>query len=288
MARPLRIEYPGAVYHITSRGNDKKAVFQDDQDRELFLNILAQVNKRYHWLCHAYCLMDNHYHLLIETPDGNLSQGMRQLNGVYTQAHNKKRYRSGHLFQGRFKAILIQKDTYLLAVARYIVLNPLRAQMVKRPEGWKWSSYRATVGQVKAHSSLTRTWILGQFGRTRAKAQKEYGRFVIGGIGRTTIWDEVKGQAILGGEDFVNSFVDYLKHYKDIPEISKSQRFANRLGLDELFDERILTNRHKRNKMIVEAIDKYGYTQRAIANHLGVHFTHVSRIYAQHAIMLTV
>ncbi len=156
MARPLRIEYPGAVYHVTSRGNEKKAVFKDDQDRELFLKILAEVNKRYHWFCHAYCLMDNHYHLLIETPEGNLSLGMRQLNGVYTQAFNKKRNRTGHLFQGRYKAILIQKDNHLLEACRYVVLNPVGARLVERPEDWKWSSYRATVGKETAHPCLTK------------------------------------------------------------------------------------------------------------------------------------
>ena len=120
MARPLRIEYPGAIYHITNRGNDKKVVFKDDQDRETFLKILAHVNKRYHWLCHAYCLMDNHYHLMIETPDGNLALGMRQLNDVYTQARNKRYNKTGHLFQGRYKAVLIQKDTHLLVHSTYV------------------------------------------------------------------------------------------------------------------------------------------------------------------------
>ena len=109
MARPLRIEYDGALYHVTSRGNERKAIFKDDSDRELFLNTLFQVNERFHWICHAYCLMDNHYHLVIETPDGNLSQGMRHLNGVYTQAFNRRHHRVGHLFQGRFKGILVQK-----------------------------------------------------------------------------------------------------------------------------------------------------------------------------------
>ncbi len=142
--------------HITNRGNDKKDIFKDDQDRETFLKILALVNKRYHWLCHAYCLMDNHYHLMIETPDGNLSLGMRQLNGVYTQARNKRRNKTGHLFQGRYKAILIQKDTHLPEVCRYVVLNPVRAKMVEKPEDWKWSSYRATAGKEQPHPCLTR------------------------------------------------------------------------------------------------------------------------------------
>jgi len=281
MARPLRIEYPGAVYHITSRGNEKKAIFKDDADREKFLKILAHVNKRYHWLCHAYCLMDNHYHLMIETPDGNLSLGMRQLNGVYTQARNKRHNKTGHLFQGRYKAILIQKDTHLLEVCRYVVLNPVRAMMVEKPEDWRWSSYRATAGKEALHHCLTKDWILGQFSRARAKAEKEYRQFVKWGIDKETIWNEVKGQTILGEDDFVGSLVEHLKRHKDIPEIPKSQRYANRPALEKVFkvfNESILDDKDKRDKKIAEAIEKYGYTQRAIADHLGVHFTYVSRI----------
>lgn len=281
MARPLRIEYPGAVYHITSRGNEKKAIFKDDQDRKLFLKILSHVNKRYHWFCHAYCLMENHYHLLIETPDGNLSHGMRQLNGVYTQAYNNSRNRTGHLFQGRYKAILIQKDSHLLVVCRYVVLNPVGARIVKRPDEWMWSSYRATVGKETAHPCLTIDWILSQFSKTKAKAEREYYQFVTLGTGQKTIWNEVKGQAILGEDDFVNSLADYLKRHKNVPEIPKSQRYANRPTLDKIFNESILKDKHKRDEKIAEAIEKYGYTQRAIADRLGVHFTYVSRIFSK-------
>ncbi len=141
MARPLRIEYSGAVYHITSRGNEKKPVFRDEEDRCTFLDILERVNKRYNWICHAYCLMDNHYHLLIETPDGNLSMGMRQLNGVYTQLFNKRHKRTGHLFQGRYKAILIQKDSHLLEVCRYVVLNPTSQMSGHRLPGCVTTSF---------------------------------------------------------------------------------------------------------------------------------------------------
>ena len=278
MARPLRIEYPGAVYHITNRGNDKKAVFKDDTDRETFLNILAHVNKRYHWLCHAYCLMDNHYHLLVETSDGNLALGMRQLNGVFTQARNKRYNKTGHLFQGRYKAILIQKDSHLLEVCRYVVLNPVRARMVERPEDWKWSSYCATAGKERPHPCLTTDWVLGQFSRTRVRAEKEYRQFVKWGIGQETIWREVKGQSILGEDEFVVRLADHLNRHKDIPEIPKSQRFANRPELDKIFTERILRDKRKRDLKIAEAVEKHGYTQRSIADHLGVHFTYISRI----------
>ena len=277
MARPLRIEYAGAVYHITSRGNEKKAVFKADQDRINFLNTLQHVKKRYNWICHAYCLMDNHYHLLIETPDGNLALGMRQLNGVYTQLFNKLHGRIGHLFQGRYKSILIQKDSHLLEVCRYVVLNPVRARMVEAPEAWKWSSYKATAGREAVHPCLTVEWVLGQFSRQRAKAEKEYRQFVSRGIGKS-IWHEVRGQSILGEESFADTLVDHLKKHKDVPEIPRSQRYAHRPGLDNIFSPAILKNKQKRNRKIGEAVEKYGYTQRAIADHLGMHFTYVSQI----------
>ena len=133
MARSIRIEYSGVLYHVTSRGDRREDIYEDDLDRELFLDIFGQVVDGWNWVCHAYCLMSNHYHLVIETPDGNLSKGMRQLNGVYTQASNRRHRRTGHLFQGRYKAILVDADAYLLELTRYVVLNPVRAGIVKDP-----------------------------------------------------------------------------------------------------------------------------------------------------------
>ncbi len=278
MARPLRIEYPGAVYHVTSRGNEKKAVYKDDRDRETFLSTLARVNERYHWLCHAYCLMDNHFHLVVETPDGNLSMGMRQLNGVYTQAFNKQHQRSGHLFQGRYKAILIQKDSHLLEVCRYVVLNPVRARRVKDPGQWPWSSFSATAGRERPPACLTTNWVLSQFSGKREKAEREYRRFVVSGIRKGSIWGEVKGQAILGDDEFVGSIADQLERQKDVPEIPRSQRYAARPALDKLFEVNVLREKAKRDEKIREAVETFGYTQRAVADHLGFHFTYVSRI----------
>ncbi len=146
MARPLRIEYIGALYHVTSRGDRQEAIFDDDQDRTAFLNVLSEVVSRFRWRCYAYCLMENHYHLMIETPEANLTKGMRHLNGVFTQRSNRRHKRSGHLFQGRYKAILVDRDSYFLELARYIVLNPVRAAMVKHPRLWVWSSYGTTIG----------------------------------------------------------------------------------------------------------------------------------------------
>jgi REP element-mobilizing transposase RayT len=193
MARPLRIEFPGAIYHITSRGNARQPIFKDDKDREVFLEVLEGVVVRYKWLCHAYCLMDNHYHLLIETPEGNLSRGMRQLNGIYTQRFNRKHTMVGHVFQGRFKAILVDKENYLLELCRYVVLNPVRAGMVKTPGKYNWSSYGATAGTVKSPSFLTTDWILSQFGHRRRQAENVYKSFVQDGVKKSSPWENLRG-----------------------------------------------------------------------------------------------
>ena len=222
--------------------------------------------------------MDNHYHLIIETVEGNLSIGMRQLNGVYTQAFNRRHGKVGHLFQGRFKAILIQKETHLLEACRYVVLNPVRAGAVEHPERWKWSSYRATEGREKPHPCLTTDWILHQFGGAREKAQGEYRKFVRAGMGDVFLWKDVKAQSILGTEDFVEGLIDYVRGHEDIAEISKSQRYLNRPGLEHLFSGRVLHDIEKRNERIKDAVEKYGYTQREVADHLGIHFSSVSRI----------
>jgi putative transposase len=277
MSRPLRIEYAGAVYHVTSRGNEKKPVFKDDHDRASFLNTLQHVNQRYNWICHAYCLMTNHYHLLIETPDGNLSLGMRQLNGVYTQLFNKHHGRSGHLFQGRFKGILIQKDSHVLEVCRYVVLNPVRAKMVETPEEYSWSSYLATAGRAKPHACLTTDWVLGQFSGKRGKAESEYRRFVTWGIGEK-IWHQVRGQTLLGEDAFVDRLVDHLRKHKDIPEIPRSQRYADRPALEKLFVGDVSTDVRKRRVAVKKAVERYGYSLRQIAAHLGIHDSSVSRI----------
>jgi putative transposase len=278
VARPLRIQFPGAIYHLTSRGNEKRLIFLGDEDRKSFLNLLADVNARYRWVCHAYCLMDNHYHLLIETPEGNLSIGMRQLNGVYTQAFNRRHGRAGHLFQGRFKAILIEKDSHLLEACRYVVLNPVRAGAVENPERWRWSSYRATGGREKPHPCLSTEWILHQFGGVREKAERGYRRFVREGMRGESFWKEVKAQSILGTEAFVERFIDYVRGHEEIPEIPKAQRYLKRPGPGQLFSGTISQDIKKRNKKIEEAVERYGYTQREVGDHLGMHFTSISRI----------
>jgi hypothetical protein len=203
---------------------------------------------------------------------------MRQLNGIYTQIFNKRHRRIGHLFQGRYKAILIQKDSYLLEACRYVVLNPIRARLVEEPGQWRWSSYGATAGREKPPVCLTTSWVLRQFSSKKGKAEKEYRKFVRLGIGRESIWGGVKGQVILGEDDFVDSLTDYFGRHKNVPEIPKSQRYAIRPALEKIFEGSILSDRAKRDRRIREAVEKFGYTQRAVADYLGFHFTYVSRI----------
>jgi putative transposase len=153
------------------------------------LDLLTQIVQRYHWLCHAYCLMDNHYHLLIETPEGNLSQGARQLNGVYTQQANRRQGRMGHVLQGRYKAILVEKDRYLLALCRYVVLKPVRAGMVRSAREYRWSSYRAMAGLSATPELLCTDWLLAQCGEERSEAQRRYRRFVVEGVKHPAPWE---------------------------------------------------------------------------------------------------
>jgi len=151
----------------TSRGDRREDIYEDDPDRIEHLNILAAVIGRFNWVCYAYCLMGNHYHLLIQTPDGNLSKGMRQLNGVYTQYYNRRHRKTGHLYQGRYKAILVDQDSYLLELSRYIVLNPVKAGMVKQVARWPWSSYQAMIGVCDSPEWLWSEYLLSQFSGKR-------------------------------------------------------------------------------------------------------------------------
>jgi REP element-mobilizing transposase RayT len=278
MARPLRLEYCGAVYHITARGNARNPIFHSDNDRNLFLEILHKVTERFHWLCHVYCLMDNHYHLVVETPEGNISAGMRQLNGVYTQTTNRMHGRVGHVFQGRYKAILVQKENHLLEVCRYVVLNPVRANAANSPDDWKWSSYGATAGIEKPHGCLVVEWVLGQFDKNRQEAEKRYRKFVHAGIQEVSIWEKVKGQALLGNKEFIERFENQLQGKREIVEIPRSQRYADRPALEMLF--RGVEDTETRNRVICEAVRTHGYRQSEVAGYIGIHYSTVSKIVA--------
>lgn len=222
MARPLRIEFAGALYHITARGNARENIFVDDTDRENFLSLLLQTCQRHHWLCHAYCLMSNHYHLLIETQSATLSSGMKLLNGSYTQTFNRCHRRVGHVFQGRFKAILVERDAHLLELARYIVLNPVRAGMVRSANDWRWSSYRATAGLADAAEFLITDCVLGNFGRRRSTAQEAYRRFVAEGKTQHSPWIQLKNQIKIGDRPQLTEL--------KIPAMAPGFLFAGKIG----------------------------------------------------------
>ena len=219
--------------------------------------------------------MDNHVHLLIETPQPNLSRGMRQLNGVYTQRFNRRHRKVGHLFQGRFKAILVEKEWYLLELARYIVLNPVRAKMVKMPERYPWSSYRAMVGLAPVPPALATDWILNQFADTRATARRRYAKFVHDGIGVPGPWEEVKGQVLLGSEAFIERLTPQLQECST-REIPKRQRLVHRPSLKTLLVG--VDSKTARNIAMAHAYLKHGYTLSEISRAVGLHYATISRL----------
>jgi len=277
MARPLRLEFAGALYHVTARGNCQEDIFEADADRLEFISIFHTVCERYNWVCHAYCLMGNHYHLLIETPDANLSKGMRQLNGVYTQAFNRKHNRVGHLFQGRYKSILVEKDSYLLELSRYIVLNPVRAQMVRSAVNWRWSSYRAMTGQIKKPAFLEVDWVLSAFGKRKSKAIAGYKKFVSEGKNQPPPWHALKNQIYLGGDKFVEKMQLLIDGDKALSEVPSSQRRP--VAKDLVYYEASYPDR---NTAIVEAYLSGGYTLKTIGEYFNLHYSTVSGILRDH------
>jgi REP element-mobilizing transposase RayT len=272
MARPLRIEFAGALYHLTSPGDRQEAIFADDEDRQRFLDTVAEVAERYNWICHAYCLMGNHYHLVAETVEGNLSRGMRHLNGVYTQASNRRHGRSGHLFQGRFKGILVDRDAYLLELSRYVVLNPVRAGMCDTPEQWPWSSYRAMIGSAPAPRWLAVDGLLSQFGSSREEARRRYRAFVNEGVGQD-VWQGLRQQIYLGDEAFVTRAQSKSQIAGDRLSVPLAQRRPPPPSLAQ-----IKARSPNTNDAIAAAYATGAYTYREIAEHFGLHLATVGRI----------
>jgi REP element-mobilizing transposase RayT len=266
MARQLRNEFPGAVYHVTSRGNARETLFFDENDERRYLRALARVVADCRWLCHAYCLMPNHVHLVLETPRPNLAAGMRRLNSTYAQAFNARRDRVGHVFQGRYKAILIDKEPHLLEVCRYVVLNPVRAKLCTTAADWPTSSYRATAGHEPTPSFLSITTILGRFGAHLRPARERYRAFIAEGLGKDA-WDELRGQIYLGSEEFARF---HSAPGEVIEEVPHANWQPVRRPLTELFAK------HGADAVAL-AYREEGYTLREIAAHLGLHYSTVSR-----------
>ena len=274
MARPLRLEYEGAVYHVTSRGNAREVIYSGDGDRTKFLEILSGVVERYGFIIHAYCLMSNHYHLLVETPEGNLSRGMRQLNGVYTQWFNWSHKRVGHVLQGRYKAILVDKDEYLMELSRYLVLNPVRAGVVSRPEEWRWSSYRCMIGLDREPEYLCTEWLLSEFSGDTKRARDRYKSFVEDGIGEEkSPLQEAYGGWILGGKRFVKEVGVRLEKagMRKKKENPRRERYVSRLSLKEIFAGKNI------EEGVYEAVSRHGYKLAEVGDYVGRSYSWVSK-----------
>ncbi|MDZ7826815.1 MAG: transposase [Gammaproteobacteria bacterium] len=264
------MELAGGLYHVTARGDGREAIYFGDEDREAWLDVLGRVCDRFNWRCHAWCQMTNHYHLLVETPDGEPLAGMRQLNGVYTQHVNRTHGRVGHVFQGRYTGILVESDSYLLEVARYVVLNPVRARMVSEAGEWPWSSYAAMVGKVHCLPWLGRDWLLGQFAKRRPTAVRRYMDFVRDGVGQPPLWDALQGQVFLGSEAFVERMKARLPD-TDLREVPRQQRRRAPPALETFLD---MPNPHEG---MVAAYRTGAYSMQAVGDAFGVHYSTVSR-----------
>ena len=220
MARPLRIEYRGAFYHVMARGNEKKSIYWDNRDRQKYLSFLESSHQRYGAVFGAFCLMNNHYHLLLETPRGNLSEILHHINAGYTTYFNCRHKRTGHLLQGRFHSILVEKDSYVLELSRYIHLNPIRAGLVARPEEYPWSSYRYLISRRENLPYLCKETILSYF---RSNAAHEYQQFIQEGMKKDieNPLNAAVASSILGSDDFVewvkDTFIDQTAEQRDIP-----------------------------------------------------------------------
>lgn len=290
MARPLRIEYPGAFYHVTSRGNERGTVFQSNRDREKYLSYVESAHERYGAVVHTYCLMGNHYHLLLETPRGNLSKILQYINGAYTTYFNIKRNRSGHLFQGRFKGILVDKDEYCKELSRYIHLNPVRAGMVKVALEYPWSSYRYFAGRGKKPKWLKTELVLEDFGGEGGRGYRRYREYVEKGVGKE-IEDPLKkviASTFLGGKEFIESIkLKYLEEKKidrrDLPALKKILRGPSLEAIEKavikivgrgypLFKKICIYLSYQRSGMNLREIGEYFGMQRSAISQLSRRF----------------
>lgn len=268
MSRPLRLQVADGLYHVTARGNERRELYRDAVDRRRFLEILAETLERFRWCCLGYCLMSNHYHLLVRTLEPNLSRGMRDLNGVYAQCFNRRYGRDGHLFQGRYRALLIGSEEHLLACVAYIVRNPVQAGLCERPGDWAWSSHRAVLGQCPP-GLVALGELLSHFDRDRVSARARY---------RELTEDErfevaaVHEGVIAGSEDFARQ---QLAGVERSPEIPAAHLRPPRPSLAQ-----VLAGRHD-DEALATAYG-YGYTMPAIAQHLELHPSTVSRRLSRH------
>jgi|SRR5581483_5218915 len=235
MSRPLRLEFPGSLWHVTVRGNERRPIFFDDRDRLTFLELLGDCAERSKWILPTYALMPNHFHMVTQLTATTLSRGMQWLNSTYARKFNRRHHRVGHLFQGRFNAVLIDKETHYLEVLRYVVLNPVRAGMVNSPEKYVWSSHRAIIGAVAAPEWLAVDDVLVPFGATRGVARRRYRDFVNAGIGSTSKpWDGVVGQIYLGGQEWIEKVREQIALKPRADEHPRTQRQCGEVTMADI------------------------------------------------------
>jgi putative transposase len=251
MSRPRRIQYPGALYHVTSRGNRRALIFLDDRDHLIWSDLLCAIVERFGFILHAYCMMPNHYHLVVETPQPNLSKGIHYLNSTYAQRFNKRHQLVGHVFQGRFYTVLIDQDAHLLELSRYLPLNPVRSGLVLNAEDWQWSSYRALAGLAPIPAWLESDWILSQFSSDASRQRRVFAHFVEAGRG-------MKNPLLCADEhtSLRSSTPLFLHQYEN--------RYPNR------------------DIAMAEAYRSNGYSMQEVAEHFGVSVKTVSRAARKH------
>ena len=275
MTRPLRLEFPGAMYHVTSRGDRRGPIYRDHTDRQFWLEELGKVCSRFNFVVHAFCEMTNHYHLVVEAVDGNLARGIRQLNGAYSQQFNRRHELVRHLFQGRYKAILVQKESYLLELARYVVLNPVRAGMVAAPADWAWSSHRHFMRSTGKPEWLEVDWLLSQFGTNRQNARHAYNEFVLRGIGGLSPLRDVKHQILLGDKEFIAKRICGPES-EVLSDLPRAQRRALALPLAEY-----ASRYSNRIEAMARAYSSMAYSMGAVALHFQVSTRTVGRAVKQ-------
>jgi len=277
MARPLRIEFENAFYHVMARGNERKDIFRSIGDRKHFVSLFSDVYLRYKGMVYVYTLMNNHYHILLETKEANLSRIMHHINVSYTVYYNKKYERSGHLFQGRYKALLIDKENYLLELSRYIHLNPVRAGIVEKPEDYRWSSYRYYTGQVQNLPEwLNIDWVVERFGKDRVSAFREYRKFIDEGLCKKirNPFDNVFANTILGSNDFVERIKERIKgNFERDIEVPATKSLVVSYTIDDILD--IVSNYFNIEVMEIKK-RKRGFLPRKIAMYLARRLTDLS------------
>ena len=276
MSRPPRIEFPGAVYHLTSQGRDGQIIFRDEEDKGVFLNITGNVADRFGWLVHSYVLLDTHYHLVVEVTEANLSKGMRQLNGVYTQHVNRRHNLSGSVFQGRFKGVLLEKKHYLLPVCRDVVISPQRGANARNYADYEWSSYLALAGKASPLDLLHCDDVLAHFGKRETTVRRKYQDYIRQGLNEVSPLDQRQSQVLLGSPRFLGEMQPILQG--ETLKKRGPKRARRRRNLNSIFRNVESKPRQKRNALIKKAHLDHDYTLMEIGDHLGLHYTTVSKV----------